>query len=138
MKLLDLCDDVFGLVIDQVYRNRAVQNRKHFEYIVKHGCRVMMKRQWQRNPKWTHKHTQRFWLVRHVQAVYFKGSLISWRYSRDYLRKCFEDNMILGKLKKNYNRKKMCEVLLALGVSQCDVHIRDNTFLFSSYNDIQY
>ena len=123
--LLDLCPDVMGKVVDELYKARERMNREHMTYIMNHARTLTFcnygTRAVRRMPFGYH-HIQRMLLFqerRPITGIQF----ISPKLSRNTLMKCLRDNQLVAEnvtgthpsLKK-LNREKLCALLLQHGV----------------------
>ena len=107
MNILDLCDDVIGLVVTQLYRNRAEANRRHFEYLVAHALHTMKK-------PFCYEHVKQFFLLDWYHPC-LNYRLINHKHdSRQELAECFENNNTT--LNKRLNRKQLCASLVQQGI----------------------
>jgi len=125
MELLDLCPDLFEKVIDDLYKARERDNRKHMTYIMNHARTLTFCRWGQKVPRrlpFGYNHVQRMLLFQNKNVVYGL-QFVSPKLSRGTLIKAMRDNQIISvdtvdthpSIKK-LNREKLCALLLKHGV----------------------
>ena len=125
MELLDLCPDLFEKVIDDLYKARERDNRKHMTYIMNHARTLTFSRWGQKVPRrlpFGYSHVQRMLLFQNKNVIY-GIQFISPKLSRGTLIKTMRENEIISvdtvdthaSIKK-LNREKLCALLLKHGV----------------------